>query len=190
MKEAMPDHHACPVWVGHLLASPIRTLFQNPQKILASHVSSDMRVLEVGPGMGFFTLPMARLVGPSGRVVCVELQAKMLEALMRRARRAGLAERIEARTCGPDSLGVSDLALSIDFVLAFAVVHEIGDSERFFREIQTVLKPGGRVLFAEPSGHVSESAFQVSLSAAEHCGLRKVDSLKILHSRTVVLERP
>jgi ubiquinone/menaquinone biosynthesis C-methylase UbiE len=148
-----------------------------------------MHVLEVGPGMGFFTLPMARLVGPRGRVTCVDVQEKMLAALMRRARRANLAERIEARACGADSLGVADLALKIDFVLAFAVVHEIGDADRFFREVQSALKPGGRVLFAEPSGHVSEPAFQESLSLAGRNGLRTIDSLKILHSRAAVLER-
>ena len=148
-----------------------------------------MHVLEVGPGMGFFTLPLARLVGPRGRVTCVDVQEKMLAALMRRARRANFAERIEARTCGSDSLGVADLALKMDFVLAFAVVHEIGDADRFFREVQSALKPGGRVLFAEPSGHVSEPAFQESLSLAGHNGLQRVDSLKILHSRAAVLER-
>ena len=49
--------------------------------ILSPLVSEGMTVLEPGPGMGFFTLELARLVGPHGRVVSVEMQAKMLEAL-------------------------------------------------------------------------------------------------------------
>jgi ubiquinone/menaquinone biosynthesis C-methylase UbiE len=189
MTETAQAHRTCPVWVGYLLASPIRTLVQNPQKILGPHVSPGMRVLEVGPGMGFFTLPMARLVGPSGRVTCVDVEEKMLVALMRRARRANLADRIETRVCDADSLGVADLALRIDFVLAFAVVHEIGDPDRLFREVQTVLTPSGRVLFAEPSGHVSGPAFQESLSRAEHNGLHMVDSPQISRSRAAILKR-
>ena len=182
-------HRVCPVWAGYFLVSPIRALLQNPQKILAPHISLGMHVLEVGPAMGFFTLPLARLVGPTGRVICVDVQEKMLGALMRRARRANLADSIEARVCDADSLRVADLVLNIDFVLAFAVVHEIGDAARFFREVQSVLKPRGRVLFAEPRGHVSERAFQEALSVAEHNGLQEFDSLKIARSRAAILER-
>ncbi|MFH1219526.1 MAG: class I SAM-dependent methyltransferase [Candidatus Eisenbacteria bacterium] len=181
-------HHLCPFWVGYLLASPIRTLIQNPGKILAPFVSPGMQVLEVGPAMGFFSLPLARLVGPSGRVVCVDLQEKMLRALVRRARRAGLADRIETRVCGAETLGVADLAGQTDFVLAFAVVHEVGDRARLFSEIRGVLKVGGRVLFAEPKTHVSGRGFEESLSAAERSGLRQVDSPKIARSYAVLLE--
>ena len=50
-----------------------------------------MTVLEPGPGMGFFTLELARIVGPEGRVVAVDVQPKMVEGLQKRARRAGLS---------------------------------------------------------------------------------------------------
>jgi ubiquinone/menaquinone biosynthesis C-methylase UbiE len=139
--------------------------------------------------MGFFTLPLARLVGPSGRVICVDVQERMLSTLMRRARRATLADRIEARVCDADSLRVADLALSIDFVLAFAVVHEVGDASRFFGEVQSVLTPRGQVLFAEPRGHVSARAFQESLSVAKQNGLHQTESVKIARSHAVILER-
>jgi len=181
-------HHVCPFWVGYLLANPLRALIQKPRKILAPHVASGMTVVDIGPGMGFFSLPLARLVGPSGRVISVDLQEKMLRVLMRRARRAGLADRIETRVCGAESLGVADLAGQIDFVLAFAVVHEVGDTSRLFSEIRGVLKPGGRVLFAEPKSHVSERGFEESVSAARRSGLGKVDSLKIARSYAALLE--
>jgi predicted methyltransferase len=60
------SHHVCPWWIGYLLASPLRRLFQNPHELLASYMSEGMTVLEPGPGMGFFTLDLARLVGSSG----------------------------------------------------------------------------------------------------------------------------
>lgn len=68
--------HVCRPWIGYLLASPIRRLLHNPRKILAPYVRDGMTVLEPGPGMGFFTLELARMVGPTGRVVALDMQAK------------------------------------------------------------------------------------------------------------------
>ncbi len=74
-----------------LLASPVRRwMGENPEALLTPYVREGMTVLEPGPGMGFFTLPLARMVGPAGRVVAVDIQARMLDALERRARKAGL----------------------------------------------------------------------------------------------------
>jgi tRNA A58 N-methylase Trm61 len=86
-------HRVCPWWIGYLLASPLRRWFgQDPAKILSPYVREAMTVLEPGPGMGFFTIPLARLVGPSGRVITVDLQPKMIESLKRRASKAGVLE--------------------------------------------------------------------------------------------------
>ena len=98
--------HICPLWVGRLLLSPLRKLVENPKKIFGPFVDEGMVVLEPGCAMGYFTLPLARMVGPEGRVIAVDIQPKMLAALERRARRAGLIERIEIREAGPDGLGV------------------------------------------------------------------------------------
>ena len=59
----------CPWWAGYILASPLRRLIQDPRSLLAPYVHPGMTVLEPGPGMGFFTLELARLVGPAGRVI-------------------------------------------------------------------------------------------------------------------------
>ena len=53
----------CPVWVGYLLASPLRKLFENPRKILSQYVKEGMKVLDIGCAMGFFSLPLAQMVG-------------------------------------------------------------------------------------------------------------------------------
>src|SRR5215469_18885857 len=118
----MPEHKQCPWWVGYLLANPIRKLWQDPVQILKPHVRAGMTVVEPGPGMGFFTLEIARLVGPSGRVVAVDAQPRMIKALKRRARRAGYLDRIDARVVRPGSMQIADLDEMVDFVLAFAVV--------------------------------------------------------------------
>ena len=179
----------CPVWVGYLLANPIRALFQNPEKILAPHVRSGMHVLDVGSAMGFFSLPAARLVGPSGRVVCVDIQQKMLDVLLGRARRANLVDRIEARLCGEVSLCIADLHDQIHFALLFAVVHEVNDPARFFSEVYVTLRPGGRVLYVEPRGHVRGDAFHESLAIAARTGLCRIDSLRIPWSHGALLEK-
>ena len=54
----------CPWWVGYLLASPVRRLLENPEAVIAPHLSSGATAMDVGSGMGFFSLPMAERVGP------------------------------------------------------------------------------------------------------------------------------
>lgn len=184
------SHKACPFWMGYLLMCPFRRVGQNPDKILGPYVTAGMTILEVGPGMGFFTLPMARMVGPSGKVVCVDVQEKMLVAVRRRAAKSEVADRIETRLCPPTSLGIGDLADKVDFVLLFAVVHEIPDTPQMFREIVQAMKPGARCLVSEPRFHVSSTQFEQTIATAVRQGLQLVGRPSIRSSRSVVLSRP
>lgn len=182
-------HRVCPWWIGYFLVSPLRRLWQDPRKILSPYVKSGATVLEPGPGMGFFTLDLARLVGPTGRVIAVDVQPKMLQALRRRARRAGLEERIETRLTGESSLGVDDLAGKVDFALAFAVVHELANPASFFRDVAKALVSGGQLLIAEPRGHVSGEDLTRTIEIAAAAGLRLVERPAIRGSRTALLVR-
>jgi ubiquinone/menaquinone biosynthesis C-methylase UbiE len=156
----------CPWWLGYFLLNPLRRLMHNPARLLSPYVKEGMRVLDIGPGMGFFSLPLARMVGESGRVICVDLQEKMLQALLKRAAKAGVSNRIETRLCVKSSLCISDLAEKIDFVLVFAVLHELPDPKNTFLEIGRAMKPNAPLLIAEPKGHVSKGAFKKTLSLA------------------------
>ena len=100
-------------------------------------------------------------MGSSGRVVAVDVQPKMIDRLKRRAAKAGLLDRVDARVAPAESMGITDLHSSVDFTLAFAVVHEFPDAGRFFAEVAAASKPGATVLLAEPSGHVKAAAFDV-----------------------------
>jgi SAM-dependent methyltransferase len=180
----------CPVWLGWLLISPMRRWMQNPEKILSPFLRAGMTALEPGPGMGFFTLPMARAAGPRGRVVALDIQQPMLDKLRRRAFRAGLSERIETRLVPEDSLGISDLRGKVDFVLAFYLVHEMPSAEKFFAEIAAALKPGGQCLLSEPKGHVDEETFAQELAAAAKAGLQLVSRPRIHRSYSAVLRKP
>ena len=182
------SHAVCPWWLGHLLASPLRKLFQSPARILAPHLREGMTVLEPGPGMGFFTLELASRVGPQGRVVAVDIQERMLAGLSRRLRRAGLADRVETRLASASSLPVGDLAGKVDLLVAFAVLHELPDVGRFFAQVRPTMARGGKVLVAEPSGHVSGIDFEATLAAAERAGFRRRPGPAIARSLTAILE--
>ena len=80
-------HRICPWWLGPLLASPVRRLFYNPENLVSPYVDKGITVLDIGCGMGFFSLPLARLVGSTGKVVCVDLQEKMIKGLIKRRRK-------------------------------------------------------------------------------------------------------
>jgi SAM-dependent methyltransferase len=182
--------HVCPFWIGYLLASPLRRWAQDPDRLLSPHVRPGMTVLDVGCAMGFFSLPLARLVGPGGRVVCVDVQERMLRALAKRAARAALSERLEPRTCAPDTLGLGDREGTFDFALAFAVVHEVRSPERLFGELRRALKPAARLLLAEPAGHVRPAAFMSELDAARGQGFTVLESPPVRRSRAALLRAP
>ncbi len=168
---AARPHRVCPWWLGYALVSPLRRLVENPERILAPHVRPGARVLEVGCGMGYFTLPLARLVGAGGHVVSVDVQPRMLLALERRARRAGLQARIETRLCGAGSLGLASEAGRFDLAILIHVLHELPEPRAALREIRGVLAPGGRLLLVEPPGHVSEPEFLRQIETARAVGL-------------------
>lgn len=183
------SHRVCPWWLGYALVNPLRRLYQNPRTILAPHLRPGMTVVEIGPGMGFFSLDVARAVGPQGAVIAIDVQPRMIAALKRRARRAGLAERIEPRVIAPETTGMDDLRGRVDFVLAFAVVHELPDAARFFAACADALKPGGRLLLSEPKGHVTGADFAETLAKAERVGLRAIGQPAIRGSLSAVLEK-
>jgi ubiquinone/menaquinone biosynthesis C-methylase UbiE len=179
----------CPFWVGYLLISPLRTLMQNPKKIISQYVTSGMKVLDIGCGMGFFSLPIAQIVGTNGRVICVDVQEKMIKSLKKRAAKAGLIDRIETHVCHQNSLFLDKLNENIDFALAFAVVHEVSNVGRFFSEIYKMLKPTGMLLVAEPKGHVSKKDFEITVSNAQQNGFQIINRPQIWRSRTILLRK-
>jgi tRNA A58 N-methylase Trm61 len=154
------------------------------------YVQAGMTVLEPGPGMGFFTLDLARLVGLSGHVIAVDVQPRMIAGLRRRARRAGLLDRIDARVVSPTSMGLDDIKDGVDVVFAFAVVHEMPRPTSFFSEAAGAMKPGATLLLAEPAGHVDEAEFAEELSAAAQVGLAVVRHPSIRRFRTALLRKP
>jgi tRNA A58 N-methylase Trm61 len=179
----------CPWWLGYLLASPLRRLLQDPAAIVSPYVREGMTVLEPGPGMGFFTLELARRVGPKGRVIAVDVQPRMISGLRRRLAQAGLADHVDARVATEDSLGLEDIAGKVDFTLAMAVVHEMPSASRLFAEAAAAMKPGATLLLAEPSGHVKAEEFAAELQAASEAGFAVAARPTIRRSQAALLRK-
>ncbi|MCP4675601.1 MAG: class I SAM-dependent methyltransferase [Deltaproteobacteria bacterium] len=182
--------HVCPVWVGYLLASPIRRLFQKPEDIVGEYVNEGMTVLDVGSAMGYFSIPMAGMVGSSGRVICVDMQEKMFRSLKKRAKKAAVLDRIELRACSGEDLAISDLGDKVDFALAFAMVHEAPNIDALLGGIFDALRPGGRLLISEPKGHVSQADFEETLTIAGKTGFNDIGRPSVKRGLSVLLQKP
>jgi 2-polyprenyl-3-methyl-5-hydroxy-6-metoxy-1,4-benzoquinol methylase len=146
-----------------------------------------MTVLDIGFGSGYFSLGMARMVGPDGLVVCVETEYDKIESLKLKAADSGLAERIDPRICSDSSLAVDDLSGQIDFSLAFFVVHHATDVATLMAGTQKALKLGGKFLIVEPSHHASASYCEAVESAAGQAGLSVVGHPKFIRTWAVLL---
>ena len=161
-------NRVCPVELADSLDSRLRRWLQNPRKILSPYVKEGMTVLDVGCGPGFFSVELANLVGPGGKVISADLQEGMLQKLGDKISGTVLEQRIKLVKCEKDRINASE---RIDFALAFYMVHEVPDKEKFFGELISILNEGGMVLIVEPKlFHVSKKDFEITLNQAQSAG--------------------
>lgn len=169
-------HGLCPRWMCFTFDNGLRRLVQNPDRIIRPYVGAGDRVLDVGPGIGYFTIPIAGRVGSEGRVIAADIQESMLHGIARRAERAGVRGRIELYRSRPDEVYSGE---PVDFILAFWMAHEVPDQQRFFAQLHGVLKSDGRFLLAEPKLHVSRMQFETAVTLAQKAGFRLTDRPEI-----------
>jgi ubiquinone/menaquinone biosynthesis C-methylase UbiE len=180
------NSHVCPWWLAYTFDNPLRRLLDPSAKALAGIVFKGMTVIDVGCGFGHFSIGAARLVGPTGRVIAADLQEKMLEKTMARARRCGLAHRITPWQCQSDRIGYTE---KVDAAIAANVVHETPDPEAFLREIHALLKPGGNLLVTEPAMHVDTRRFDDEKQLAATIGFSIIELPRNMFARRAVFER-
>ncbi len=166
----MEKQRLCPVWVAYTFLLPVRRLQHDPKKILSPHIKEGMTVMDYGCAMGYFSIPLAGMTGPEGTVYCVDIQEKMLSNLRKRAEKYNVSGIIKLLMPGKN-YDSGELAEKLDFVLLFFVVHEVADKKQLFADLYRMLKPGGKILFAEPKGHVTLSDFEKSLQLSREAGL-------------------
>jgi len=180
-------HRVCPWWVAYFFDNPLRRLVHPAGRILGPYVARGMTVLDLGCGFGHYTLGMARLTGPAGRVLAVDVQQKMLEKTMARADKAGLEGVIRPFRCTGRSIGVQT---ALDFALASNVLHEAPDPGVLLAELFILLKPGGRFLLLEPSAHLKPEEFEVEISKAKDAGFMEVDRPRIVRQLSALFQKP
>ncbi len=107
------------------------------------------RLLEIGPGTGYYTLDMAEWVGPDGGVEIFDLQQEFLDHVAGRAAERGLGNVTPTQG---DATALPYEDDSVDAVVLTAVLGEIPDTLAALREIRRVLRPGGRLVVGELFG--------------------------------------
>jgi len=135
------------------------------------------RLLEIGPGTGYYTLDLAEWVGPEGRVEIFDLQQEFLDHVGRLAAERGLENVLPTQG---DATALPYEDASVDAVILVAVLGEIPDRAAALSEIRRVLKPGGRLvvgeLFGDPHftglGSLKGQAAEARLGYEDHSGNR------------------
>ncbi len=104
------------------------------------------RILEIGPGIGIHSLPVARALAPGGTLDVFDVQQAMLDDVMRRSREAGITNIVPQQG---DARGLPYADGTFDAAYLIGVLGEIPDEQMALRELRRVLKPGGRLVVGE-----------------------------------------
>jgi ubiquinone/menaquinone biosynthesis C-methylase UbiE len=135
--------HSAATW----LERPEREEEENPRKLIELLALKEGEVVaDIGAGSGYYTFRMAKLVGPKGKVLAVDIQQEMLDIIKARAKKDGI-ENIE-----PVLGAEADPKLkpeSVDTILLVDVYHEFSHPYEMTEKMVQALKPGGRIVFVE-----------------------------------------
>ena len=178
--------HVCPWWLAYTFDNPMRALFHKPDLMFAPHVREGMTVADIGCGMGYFSIGLAKIVKESGKVIAVDLQGKMLEKMEKRAKKKGVGAVIHPIQCNEHDIGISE---PLDFALAFWMAHETPDVERFFDQVYQALKPGGLFFITEPRFHVKVEDFGRELEFSAKVGFEVKEEPLVKFSHASVLKK-
>lgn len=179
--------HVCPWWLAYTFDNPLRALFHKPEKILRPYLGPGMTAIDLGCGMGYFSIGMAKMVGDHGKIIAVDLQPQMLDTLNKRAIKAGVGHRITTFLCDEKNIGLHE---KVDFALCFWMTHETPDEFNFLQQVQALLKRSGTLLVVEPKIHVTASQFKKTIARAQQAGFKLLHWPTIAFSHAAALERP
>lgn len=136
-----------PQWMANLIDNPFRRKIQPPGETAIQHgIKPGMRVLEVGPGNGTYTLAAAQQVVPKGELVTIDIEPKMIERVRNKIEAKNITN-IDARVADVYDLPFENS--SFDLIYMIAVINEIPDIPKALVEFHRVLKPSGSLVFSE-----------------------------------------
>jgi len=177
--------HTCPWWLCFTFDNPVRNLFQNPYKILNGYINPGDTVLDIGPGMGYFTFPISQMSGPDGKVIALDIQEGMLKRLEKKVFKNRITN-ISIKLYDGSRFALEE---KFDFILLFWMYHEVNNKTVFIKEIESVMKPGAKILIAEPKIHVDKRKFDESVKLFTDGGFKISGEPHISLSRAVLLEK-
>jgi SAM-dependent methyltransferase len=126
---------------------PKRDAWQQPDRVVAAlELAPGMSVADIGAGTGYFEARLAKAVGPTGKVLAVDIEPDMVRYLRERATREG-TPNVEAREGAPDDPKLG--AASLDRILIVDTWHHIPDREAYAKKLAAALKPGGSVFVVD-----------------------------------------
>jgi len=144
-------------WGVSLVHDTLYSLFRDPYAPLrAAGLRPGQRVLEVGCGPGFFTLPAAQVVGEDGSVCALDINPVAVDRVRRKVEEAGVTN-VEVILADAAQTGLPDQSFDLAFV--FGLRHSVGDLGKIFRELHRLLRPGG-ILAIEGTLEVPGHLFQ------------------------------
>jgi tRNA A58 N-methylase Trm61 len=176
----------CPAAVGWLVHNPIRRRYMG-RAMERFGIRRGETVLELGPGPGALTIDAARRVGPTGRLIAVDIQPEMIAAVDRRVREAGL-QNVETHVSDAACLPVADA--SVDRAFLVTVLPEIPDEARALAELRRVLKPGAVLSITEEFADPDYRFVWETVRSVESAGFRAQERHGSVWLYTVNFTRP
>ena len=171
-----------PHQLAFILLNPLRNLILSPRELAARlHLSADSRVLELGPGPGFFSVPIARRV-PGGHLCLVDLQREMLEKARARIRRAGAAN-VSFAQASASALPFAREAFDAAFLVA--VLGEVPDAAACMAELRDAIRPGGLLSITELAGDPDALSEREVAALAEAANLEHAQSFPMRFGFTI-----
>jgi len=181
-------HTLYPARHAGYLTGWVRRLLRPPARILGPYIRAGDTLLDLGCGPGYFSVPMAQMVGDSGMVIAADIQEEMLVLCREAAEREGVASRIRYHRTAAESLAL-DLPPVLSFTLAFHVLHETADPGAILGEVHRFTRPSGLLLIAEPVGIVGSGEFRGTIGMAVRARFTLVNRPFILLSRAALLQK-
>jgi ubiquinone/menaquinone biosynthesis C-methylase UbiE len=130
--------------------NPLIPIFRNPYRLLkAAGIKPGQKVLEVGCGPGFFTIPAAKIVGEEGSIYAVDVHPLAIKKVKEKVEREGI------KNVNPILVNASDTGLpdqSIDLAFIFGLRYIAGGVENLISEMYRILKPEGVLSFEKTRG--------------------------------------
>ena len=135
-------------WLGaDWLVRPEREVEEEPERMLdALELKPGMVVADVGAGVGYTSVRMARRVGPTGKVLATDVQPEMIR-IMKQNLAESRIQNISPALCTPEDPGLP--AGQVDLAIMVDVYHECSHPVETLRGIRQALKPGGRLVLVE-----------------------------------------